>query len=362
MTGFLWCFSLVLAGAGPAGQIAYVSGTEQEDQCVCIVDLSCGAVSRIGAGSRDGRPVWSPDGSKLAFSTSQPDGLGICIGYPDGAAPRRLAHARKWNRNPRWSPDGAFLAYEADDGQGFDHQIVVNDVNAGTESTWAGGKTGVMRPVWLPNARIFDIASMTEDLAWRDAQDQAVVNYEPGNSPIILAEGLTGPKGKYSIDLFLVTPASLARLMPQNNYVEWAAEPSPDGRNIAFESNDGGDREIFLASRTGVSDVTNHRAADWNPSWSSDSEWLAFESFRDGRRGVYRVHAGTARVSPVATDTISDNWSPSWSPDGKWIVFVSNRTGNPDIFVASPTGDDVKRITDSPGSDLAPAWRPEVKR
>jgi len=362
MTGFFWWFSLVLTGAGPAGQIAYVSGTEQEDQCVCIVDLTSGAVSRLGTGTRDGAPAWSPDGSKLAFSTSQPEGLGICIGYPDGAAPRRLKHERKWNRNPRWSPDGAFLVYEASDGQGFDRQIVVYDPNADTESTWAGGRTGFMRPVWLPNMRIFDLALPSEGLMWKDAQDQTVIDYEPGKERLLLSVGLTGPKGKYSTDLFLVTPTASARLLAQNNYIEWAAEPSPDGRNIAFESNDGGDREVFVASGGAVADVSNHRAADWNPAWSPDGEWIAFESFRDGRRGVYRVHAGTARVSPVAADAISDNSWPSWSPDGKWIAFVSNRTGHPEIFVASPTGDDVQQITNHPGLDLAPAWRPEARQ
>jgi len=197
---------------------------------------------------------------------------------------------------------------------------------------------------------------------WKDAQDQTVKDYEPGKERLLLSVGLTGPKGKYSTDLSLVTPTASARLLAQNNYIEWAAEPSPDGRNIVFESNDGGDREVFVASGGAVADVSNHRAADWNPAWSPDGEWIAFESFRDGRRGVYRVHAGTARVSPVAADAISDNSWPSWSPDGKWIAFVSNRTGHPEIFAASPTGDDVQQITNHPGLDLAPAWRPEARQ
>ena len=44
---------------GPAGQIAYVSGTEQEDRRVCILDLGTWTVTPIGRGDRDGRPVWS---------------------------------------------------------------------------------------------------------------------------------------------------------------------------------------------------------------------------------------------------------------------------------------------------------------
>jgi Tol biopolymer transport system component len=372
MTGFLCLVSLVLGTAAPVGQIAYLSGTEQEDQCVCIVDVQSGAVSKAGTGALDGRPVWSADGAKLAFSSKQPEGLGICIATParisvhntgEEGEPRRLSHARKWNRNPRWSPDGSLLVYEASDGDGFDHQIMVHDVKAGTESAWAGGKTGLMRPVWLPNLRIFDLLPPAKDLAWQNAQGQVVGTYEPrGDSPVFLALGLTGERGRYTTTLLLGALEAIAPLVPGDSYVEWAAEPSPDGRNIAFESNDGGDREIFVASKSALSDVTNHRAADWNPVWSPDSEWLAFESFRDGRRGLYRVHAATARVSPVATNAVSDNWSPSWSPDGKWIAFVSNRTGNSEIFITDPAGEEVKQITNHPGLDLAPAWRPEVKR
>ena len=114
-------------------------------------------------------------------------------------------------------------------------------------------------------------------------------------------------------------------------YAEWHVEPSPDGSGVAFESNDGGDREIFVLTKKGTADVSNHRAADWAPVWSPKGEWLAFESFRDGRRGIYRVFPQTARVLPVAVSNDADNWWPTWSPNGEWLVFVSNRTGDPEL-------------------------------
>ena len=146
-------------------------------------------------------------------------------------------------------------------------------------------------------------------------------------------------------------------------YVEWALEPDPRARSVAYESNDGGDREIYVASFTkGISNVSNHRAADWNPVWSDDYQWLAFESFRDGRRGVYRVLVGTGNVLPVAVREGADCWAPAWAPDDEWIAFVSDEEGVPRIYAVAPEGGEAVRLTDGKEWALAPAWRPKPEK
>ncbi len=358
---FLWCAPLLvgLLAAAPSGQIAFVSGTEQEDQCVCVLDLASGAVQRIGPGARDGAPVWSPDGSRLAFQTSAPDGIGICLVNADGSDVQRLPHAHKWNRSPRWSPDGVSLAYVSDEGDDLNRRIMVYNTGTGVEETWGGEKTGLMRPVWMPNMRILYALRPGAQVKWGDEQSQSIgVDWLKDNAAL-LAIGFSVGQGKPATDIYVVTRDQAAAPAKVGGYAEWAVEPSPNGSSVAYESNDGGDREIFFLSRLDSVDVSNHRAADWNPVWSPNSEWIAFESFRSGRRGVYRVYPKTARVSAVAADTSSDSWSPAWSPDSEWIAFVSDRTGVPHLFVARATGEDVKQLTDRPESDYAPAWRPK---
>jgi TolB protein len=148
--------------------------------------------------------------------------------------------------------------------------------------------------------------------------------------------------------------------VPSERSAEWNLQPDIKGRQIAFESDMGGDREIYVLGKRGVVNVTNHPAADWTPRWSPDGKYLAFESFRNGRRGVYLSLVETARITPVAVSESWDCWSPDWSPDGKWIAFVSNREGKPSIHVCQPEDGDSELVPTASWA-LAPAWRPKGK-
>jgi len=343
-----------------------VAGTGQDNQCVQVLDLDSGAMVRVGPGSYDGAPVWSPDGARLAFETRSPEGLGICIVDADGAQPQLLTHSHKWNRAPRWAPDGRSLAYAADDGGGvFESRVVVYDLESGAEAPWpAEGAISLLRPVWLPNLRLLYALRAGQEITWGASSAVPLKGLEwLRDGPALVGLGVVKETKGYTTDLFVITNGAAASfpewtLPSPGKYAEWAVEPSPDGTALAFESNDGGDREIFVLGRKGCYDVSNHRAADWNPVWAPDSAWLAFESFRDGRRGIYRVYAKTARVSPVAVTPGADNWSPAWAPSGKWLAFVSNRTGNAEVYVTDAAGRTVLQVSSGPGYKYAPAWRP----
>ncbi len=336
--------------AGPGGHIAFVSGQAPETHCVCILDLATGVVVKVGQENYDASPEWSPDGQWLAFESGTENNRMIIVTSPDASEMKSPKHSAKVNSSPRWSPDGKKIAYVA--GVAPKQRVVVYDMTTGTEKQWGGGAKGFMGATWIATDKFRD-----GGLLEKVDDDEAPF--------LILAVGFVEGEDGLSTDIFVVTPTSAVRLgdeiLPSTgDYFEWNVQANMESGAIAFESNDGGDREIFVKThRDETLDASNHRAADWNPVWSPNGKWLAFESFRGGQRGIYRFYPGTARVIPVADTKDADNWAPAWSSDGKWMAFVSNRTGNAEVFITEVDTGQTVQGTNFAGDDFAPCWRPE---
>ena len=281
-------------GLGPSGQLAFVSGTTQDTQRVCVLDAATGTLTPVGPGRYDADPTWSPDGQWLAFSTAVDKGVAIAVARADGSDLRILLHAKAWNRYPRWDPRSKALAYVSFSGETTDpnRTCTVCDLASGAETTWGGELKTVLRPVWMPNVLLLRALAPETGLMWGKEQVTAPELLERlAASGALVTPAAVGEPGKMTTDIFFLDPSTAsplfqAALPNQGAYSEWCIEPSPNGAAVAMESNDGGDREIFVFSKRGMADVSNHRAADWNPVWSPDNQWLAFESLRTGRRGV----------------------------------------------------------------------------
>lgn len=352
---------LISSLAAPEGVIACLEADAAGGEKVVLWSLETHDYFIVREGN-NGPPVWSPDGSRLAFTAYEGERAVIQVAEWDGlrANAKALPNRYDVNTTPRWSHDGSRLAYVA--GKGADQRIVVYNFDTGKETEWGGDATGLMRPVWLQGEAI--LAMMAERRAARGIENDETSMLTITDAGIILAIGAVPASGGLSTDIFLVTKEHAVAfppdVMPSSApYVEWAVEPEPKGRRFAFESNDGGDREIFVINSKGGFDLSNHRAADWNPVWSIDGKWIAFESFRTGKRGIFRVYRDTIRISAVAASDEHNNWAPSWSPDDDWIVHVSDRLGIPQLYVTAANGEESEVVTDFAHGAFAPAWQPE---
>jgi eukaryotic-like serine/threonine-protein kinase len=138
------------------------------------------------------------------------------------------------------------------------------------------------------------------------------------------------------------------------DYPTW----SPDGARLAYESNESGNWEVWVARLTGGPPVnrTAHAAADRYPSWSPDGSSIAFWSDRDGG-GYYVMPAqgGTARQVAATLAGPGDFYysPPQWSADGAQLacVILERTTLRLDAFVEILSlGSRVRRRMPLPGT------------
>jgi len=106
---------------------------------------------------------------------------------------------------------------------------------------------------------------------------------------------------------------------------------SPDGNWIAFVITDVEKKlnrlnsDVWLISSSGgeMRRLTNGAKHDRHPRWSPDGKQIAFESNRGTGFQIYviNVFGGEARqLTRISTEATQ----PMWSPDGKYIAFVSS--------------------------------------
>jgi hypothetical protein len=122
---------------------------------------------------------------------------------------------------------------------------------------------------------------------------------------------------------------------------------SPDGRHLAFDSDRDGERGIYLVNRDG----TNLRRVSGDgfaavPSWSPDMRALAYVRAEPDRPRVWnlwRLNRATGEQTRLTSHRYGQTWGASWFPDSRRvcyshedrIVVLDTETGETRAF-ASP--------------------------
>jgi Tol biopolymer transport system component len=124
---------------------------------------------------------------------------------------------------------------------------------------------------------------------------------------------------------------------------------------------------VINADGSGLRQLTQGPADNFDPSWSPDGKRIAFRSERDGNPEIYVMNADGSGQKNLTNNTAAD-WGPAWSPDGKKLAFMSAQPGasgsnpNYDIYVMNADGSGLKQLTNTPGEDGWPAWSPDGKK
>ena len=397
------------------GLIAFLS--DRDGKPAIYVMNADGSNQRRLAGGKPGdtclRPVWSPDGQRVAYMVV-PNGLSGDRHGPleiwsvglDGAEPVELSAgvtdtllAYPWI-DPTWSPDGTRLAVAAlhpvagtsdkhsvvtilrSDGSGVEQAFPLDWIAGGVE--WASNGEQILiqdmssdesvrahnvHVLSLSNGEIREVYRDIFSAAWSpDGTEIVVVPAQSGQVLIVKLDGTSRPVGP----------------LPAGTTPELAVW-SPDGTAITVfgKTKNGDEASLYLVTiSTGqVRRITLVAEYLEGLEYSPDGKQLLVSTGHSGRSSYSnRWPKSTLLIYDLASATLTaltdgkgydaaGTWAPSptastapaASASGE-IAFASDLDGDFEIWLMNADGNLPRQLTDNAAMDISPAWSPDGSR
>lgn len=272
----------------PTGQyIVYSSTQHRKNADIYIKSVDGTAVTQLtNDPSEDMMPVFSPDGSKIAFCSNRTGNWDIYIMDLTGGQPVQITNDPADDFHPSFSPDGRRMVYCTFGNQSGQWElVVVNLDNVGPKRFIGSG----LFPTWSPVA---------ERILFQRARERGTRWFSLWTLDLVNGEGVRPTEILASSNAAAITP-------------RW----SPDGQNIVFctvvdpdasleKGPSQADIWVVAADGSGRTNLTKSPFANLQPVWGKDGT-IYFSSNRGtgGAENIWSLRPD--RALQVARDTAS---------------------------------------------------------
>ena len=339
----------------PDGSMIAFTGEYDGNEDVYVIPAAGGVPKRLTTHPGSDQVVgWTRDGKRILFRSSRLSYAGfqqlytvsVTGGFPE-VLPLPMAY------DGSYSPDSSHLAY-------------VPWTNFNESSQFQRGlkhyRGGTASPIWIAKLADSSIAKVPRTNS-NDSSPMWI-----GNKVYFLSDR-DGPVSLYVYD---VDSKKVSAAAPGNGMDIKSASAGPDA--IVYEQF--GSIHVFDPASGKENAVNIHAAGDFpatRPHFVSVGDKIENANISpSGARAVFETH-GEILTVPVEhgdvrnlTNTVgAAERDPSWSPDGKWIAYFSDASGEYQLYLAPQDGMGEVRKTDlgaPPTFYYSPTWSPDSKK
>jgi tricorn protease len=342
---------------------------------------------------RERGPIFSPDGTQIAFTGEYDGNTDVFVMPATGGEPRRLTYHPDQDVATAWTPDGksvlfistrhvendgarlytvpatggfpteiplplAFGASFSPDGTHLAYEPVFH-----WQAAWKRYRGGQTTPIWIANLA----DSHVEPIPRTNSND---ANPMWAGNQIYFLSDRNGPVTLFAYD---TVSKKVTQVIENHGLDMKSASAGPGG--IVYEQFGSVHIYDFATKREHKVDIqVTGDFPEVRPHFQKiEARSLANAVISPtGARGVFEAHGEILTVPAekgafrnITRSPAVEDRTPSWSPDGKWIAWFSDAPGEYTLFLREPMGlGEVKKIDlGTPHAYFySPTWSPDSKK